>query len=216
MKFDIKHAEEFSRGEALLRTFFGIIYIGIPHMIPLMFIGIGVMFAQFIAMLSVLFTGKYPQGIFDFVLKYNRWNQRVSARLMNLCDGYPAFGLNGQDDYVTLEATNPEKIPFASSWMRFLFGFFYVIIPHGIVLMFYMIPAMLLMYFAWLVIAITGKYPKPWHEYMVGIARWSLRVNFFMNFMNHEYPPFSGKMTDAERNEGSGSAVPASDDLLDS
>ncbi|MCB0477580.1 MAG: hypothetical protein KDC84_05430 [Crocinitomicaceae bacterium] len=60
MKFDIKHAEEFSRGEALLRTFFGIIYIGIPHMIPLMFIGIGVMFAQFIAMLSVLFTGKYP------------------------------------------------------------------------------------------------------------------------------------------------------------
>lgn len=214
MKFDIKHAENFSRGELLLRTFFGIFYIALPHFIPLIFIGIGAIFAQFIGMLSVLFTGRYPQGIFDFIIKYQRWNQRVSARLMNLCDGYPAFGLNAIDEYVTLEAENPGKVPFGSSWMRAIFGMFYIILPHGFLLMFYMIPAIFIQMIIFLVILITGKYPKSWHAYMVSITRWSLRVNFHYYLMSNDYPPFNGKMTDTERAESSNQPA-VNDELLD-
>ena len=66
-----------------------------------------------------------------------RWKLRVNARMYNLSDGYPAFGLSGTDDeYTHLEAPYPEQISRSLVLLRFFFGVIFVGIPHGFVLYF--------------------------------------------------------------------------------
>ena len=62
-----------------------------PHGIALFFYGIVVGVVLFIAFWAVLFTGKFPKGMFDFVVGYNRWNVRVNAYMSFLTDKYPPF-----------------------------------------------------------------------------------------------------------------------------
>ena len=55
--------------------------------------GIGVYFAILIAFFAVLFTGKWPEGLRDFVVKFFRWATRVNAYVL-LRDEYPPFSLD--------------------------------------------------------------------------------------------------------------------------
>ena len=66
----------------------------IPHVIVLLFLFIGVIIATIFALLAILFTGKYPKGIFVFVEGFLRWTLRVSAfALLLTTDEYPPFRL---------------------------------------------------------------------------------------------------------------------------
>ena len=66
----------------------------IPHVVVLLFLFIGVVIATIFALLAILFTGKYPKGIFDFVEGFLRWALRVSAfALLLTTDEYPPFRL---------------------------------------------------------------------------------------------------------------------------
>ena len=66
----------------------------IPHIIVLMFIFIAVVIGTIIAWFAILFTGKYPKGIFDFVEGFLRWSLRVNAYAILLTtDEYPPFRL---------------------------------------------------------------------------------------------------------------------------
>jgi hypothetical protein len=91
LKLTVDYPEKLSRGILLLRLFFGWLYAAIPHCICLAFYGIAVFFVMIIAWFAVLFTGRYPRGMFDFVVGYLRWNQRLNAYLMFLTDAYPPF-----------------------------------------------------------------------------------------------------------------------------
>ncbi len=91
VKFDVEYPERLSRGILLLRFFFGWIYVGIPHGVCLAGLSIAVFFVQIIAWFAVLFTAKYPKGMFDFVLGYWRWWNRVQAYFNFLTDKYPPF-----------------------------------------------------------------------------------------------------------------------------
>lgn len=95
VKFSVDYPETLSRGTLLLRTFFGFIYVLIPHGFLLFFMGIGLAFCQFIAWWAILFTGKYPRGMFDFVVRTQRWYLRVMAYMSNMTDVYPPF--NGDE-----------------------------------------------------------------------------------------------------------------------
>jgi len=66
----------------------------IPHYIVLVFLVLGVVVVEIIAMFAVLFTGKFPQGFRDYVIGVNRWANRVSAYFMLLVDEYPPFSLD--------------------------------------------------------------------------------------------------------------------------
>ena len=79
VKFTIEYPEKLSRGILLLKTFFGWLYVLIPHGIALAFYGIAAFFVMIIAWFAILFTGKFPRGMFDFVVGYYRWNNRVNA-----------------------------------------------------------------------------------------------------------------------------------------
>ncbi|MFC5177164.1 DUF4389 domain-containing protein [Nocardioides taihuensis] len=67
----------------------------VPHVIVLFFLTIGAFFAVVLAWFAILFTGRYPQGLFDFVVGVGRWWLRVQAYAWLLVtDRYPPFSLD--------------------------------------------------------------------------------------------------------------------------
>ena len=193
IKLTIQHQESYSRGELLLRTLFGGLYIFLPHAFLMIFCQIWAGILSFIAWWVVLFTGKYPQSFFEYQVKMIRWSVRLNARNMNLADGYPSFFPSGTDDRTNFEMDYPEKLSRGLLLLRAFFGFIYILLPHGFVLIFRIIAALFLRFLAWWVILFTGKYPKGWHDFQVGTLRWGIRVNAYYMFMTDTYPPFSGK-----------------------
>jgi Domain of unknown function (DUF4389) len=70
-------------------------FLAIPHYIILFFLGIGAFFAVIIAWFAILFTGRYPKGLFDYVVGVGRWAIRVYAyAFLLITDRYPPFELN--------------------------------------------------------------------------------------------------------------------------
>ena len=134
MKLSITHQEKYSRGELILRTLFGYFYIVIPHEFLLGIVGIWSGILSFVTFWIVLFTGRFPESIFNFQIGYQNWSLRVNASISNLVDGYPAFFPKGTSDTVKLEVPRPEKVSQGMVLVRALFGGIYVGIPHGICL----------------------------------------------------------------------------------
>jgi hypothetical protein len=192
MKLTIQHQETYSRGQLLLRSFFGFIYIVIPHVFLLWFVAIAANVLNFIAFWVVLFTGKYPRGMYDFQVNFLNWQLRLNASMYHLVDGYPPFGFNKWEK-VNFEMEYPETLSRGLLLLRTFFGFIYVMIPHGFCLFFRAIGTAFLVFLAWWVVLFTGKYPANWHAFNVGTYRWGLRVQTYMSFLTDEYPPFSGK-----------------------
>jgi hypothetical protein len=72
-------------------------FLAIPHYIVLFFLGIAAIFVVIITWFAILFTGRYPKGLFDFVVGVMRWSLRVMAYAALLTtDEYPPFTLGEQ------------------------------------------------------------------------------------------------------------------------
>jgi hypothetical protein len=68
--------------------------LAIPHYIVLVFLDIAVVVVVVVAWFAVVFSGRYPRGLFDFVEGVIRWNNRVVAyALILVTDAYPPFHL---------------------------------------------------------------------------------------------------------------------------
>ena len=81
---------ELGRGMPLVKWF-----LAIPHYIVLFFLSIGAFFAVVVAWFAILFTGRYPRGLFDYVEGVLRWHNRVVGYAFALVtDRYPPFRLS--------------------------------------------------------------------------------------------------------------------------
>ena len=80
---------ELSPGLPLVKWF-----LAIPHYIILCFLYVAVIVCVVIARFAILFTSRYPRGLFDFVVGVYRWSLRVAAYAFLLTtDRYPPFSL---------------------------------------------------------------------------------------------------------------------------
>jgi hypothetical protein len=70
-------------------------FLAIPHFVVLAFLALGALASIVIAWFAILFTGRYPRGLFDYVVGVGRWGLRVSAYAFLLTtDRYPPFSLS--------------------------------------------------------------------------------------------------------------------------
>ena len=68
--------------------------LAVPHYVVLVFLWIAAVVAVIVAWFAILFTGRYPRGLFDFVLGVMRWTNRVIAyAFLLVTDRYPPFRL---------------------------------------------------------------------------------------------------------------------------
>ena len=70
-------------------------FLAIPHYVVLFFLWIGAVVSIVIAWFAILFTGRYPRGLFDFLVGVGRWENRVVAyAFLMVTDRYPPFRLS--------------------------------------------------------------------------------------------------------------------------
>jgi hypothetical protein len=166
----------------------------IPHFIILYFLQIVANIVYFIACFAILFSGRYPRGLFNFYVGYMRWNANMTGYLVSAYDKYPPFSMDAQSDYpVTLEVDYPENLNRILNFPLFIGYIIKVIllIPHLIVLAFLALAAMIVLFIAQFAILFTGSFPEGMHGFMVGVGRWSTRVTAYTVALTDKYPPFS-------------------------
>jgi hypothetical protein len=66
----------------------------IPQLIVLFFLGIAWLVTVIISWFAILFTGGYPEGLYNFGVGYQRWSLRVEAYVLLMRDEYPPFSFD--------------------------------------------------------------------------------------------------------------------------
>lgn len=168
-----------------LTTFFRLIVI-IPISIVLSLIYYAAGYLFFAVLLMILFRKKYPRWWFEWNLGLTRFAMRVTSYMMLLTHEYPST-----DDLqsVRLELVYPdtENLGRGMPLVKWLLA-----IPHWFVLYFLMIGVFVVTVIAWFAILFTGRYPQGMFDFVVGVLRWSLRVQAYAVLLTTDkYPPFS-------------------------
>jgi len=133
---------------------------------------------------AIMFTKRYPRGLWDMAMMYMRWRANVVSYAALLRDEYPPFGEGSYP--VTFEAEYPEQSDRWTVGLRLI-----LVIPHIVVLIFVLLIWLATAVIAWFAILFTGRYPVGLFQFGVGAMRWSLRVQAYLYLMRDEYPPFS-------------------------
>ncbi|MFN8586048.1 MAG: DUF4389 domain-containing protein [Dehalococcoidia bacterium] len=141
-----------------------------------------------IALFAILFTRKYPEGLFKLQLGIQRWSQNVWAYVL-FHDQYPPFSFeDGQYPPVRYTVERQEQYARFMPLIKWLLA-----IPHYLVLIFLIVGAAFAYLWTWVVVLATGRYPQGPFNYLVGVQRWGARVSAYVGLMVDQYPPFSLK-----------------------
>ena len=184
--------------------------LAIPHFIVLFFLWIAFAVLTIVAFFAILFTGRYPRGIFDFNVGVLRWTWRVSYYSYGALgtDRYPPFTLDEQPDYpATLAVAYPERL----SRGLVLVKWWLLAIPQYILVGIFVGGAGsaageaqdhgghwwyaggligVLVLFAAIALLYTARYPRGLFDLVLGLDRWVVRVAAYVFLMTDSYPPF--------------------------
>lgn len=137
--------------------------------------------------LMIVFRQRYPRWWFDFFRELARFHGRVGAYFVLLTDRYPS---TVEEQSVHLEIDYPDVQRDLNRWLPLIKWL--LAIPHIFVLFFLNIAAVFAVISAWVAIVATGRYPRGLFDFVVGVARWHLRVAAYALLMvTDQYPPFS-------------------------
>jgi hypothetical protein len=139
----------------------------------------------------VLITKKIPDSIFDFRVMTFRYQWRVMSFAFFMRDEYPpfAFDLGPDDPRTDAAVVTIERPGEMNRWLPLVKWF--LAIPHYIVLAFLWIAVFVVWIVTFFAVLFTGRYPRGMRDFVVGVVRWTMRVNVYVLFMTDVYPPFS-------------------------
>lgn len=166
--------------------------LAIPHFIVLYVLGIVAGILVIIAWFAGVFAGKIPDGLQKPIAMYVRYNTRVSTYMFFLREEYPPFSFDstfadpGDDARVRLDV-----VPAVEGRSRLTIFFrYFMIIPHMIVLFVLFLAAYVVLLLGFFAVLVLGRWPAGLGAFMIGLIRWSTRVNAYTYLLTDEYPPF--------------------------
>ena len=173
-------------------------FLAIPHYVILAFLWLAFAVLSVVAFFAILFTGRYPRAIFDFNVGVLRWTWRVQyySYAALATDRYPPFSPDDDPAYpARLQVEYPQRL----SRGLVLVKWWLLAIPHYLVVGLFVGGAYtvwhggligVLVLIAAVIVAITGSYPEPVFDFVLGMNRWVLRVAAYAALMTDRYPPF--------------------------
>ena len=182
--------------------------LAIPHYIVLVFLWAAFFLLSVVAFFAILFTGRYPEAIFDFNVGVLRWTWRVGFYTFGALgtDRYPPFTLDDVPDYparLAVEYPGPlsRGLVLVKWWLLAIPQYLIVSVVAGgggwlawrgehwswswgggLVGLLVLIAAVALLF--------TGRYPRGIFDLVVGLDRWAFRVLGYAALMTDAYPPF--------------------------
>ena len=182
-------------------------FLAIPHYVVLAFLWLAFAVLSVVAFFAILFTGRYPRAIFDFNVGVLRWTWRVQYYSYGALatDRYPPFSLRDDPAYpARLQVEYPQRLSRGLVLMKW----WLLAIPHYLVVGLFVGGT----YVAWhggglidvlvliaaVIVAVTGSYPEPVFDFVLGMNRWVLRVAAYAALMTDRYPPFRLDMGGAD------------------
>ena len=178
-RLDIDYPEKLDR----LSTLFRVIWL-LPIAIILSLLSGGLWLAT---VPMIVFRERYPRWWFDFARELTRFGARATAYLGLLTDRYPS---TVEEQSVHLEVEYPDVERDLNRWLPLVKWL--LAIPHYVVLMVLWSIAIVAVVAAWFAVVITGRYPRALFDFVVGVGRWSLRVDAYAFLLvTDRYPPFS-------------------------
>jgi hypothetical protein len=181
LRYEVEYTEELSRWLIFVKWL-----LAIPHVIILIALGLAVQAMTLVALFAILFTRRYPRGLFDFIVGVARWNANVNAYTSLLRDEYPPFSFDAGQYPVRYELEYPDELNRWLPLVKWLLA-----IPHVIIVIALWFATLAVGLVAFFAILFTKRYPRGLFDFVVGVERWSLRVDAYTNLMRDEYPPFS-------------------------
>ena len=138
-------------------------------------------------LLMILFRQKYPRWWFDWNIALTKFSTRVGAYIGLLTDVYPS---TDEEQSVHIEIAYPDVPKELSRGLPLVKWF--LAIPHYFVVACLAIAAIFCIVIAWFAILFTGRYPRSFFDFVVGVNRWGLRVATYAFLLTTDkYPPFS-------------------------
>jgi Domain of unknown function (DUF4389) len=186
--------------------------LAFPHWLILAVLWLVFCVLSVVAFFAILFTGRYPRGIFNFNVGVLRWSWRVSFYTYSALgtDRYPPFSLADVPDYpARFDVRYPERLSrglvLVKSWL--------LAIPHLIIVAVFTgtwsagLPVFwggvrqtwwggapgligILVLISAVGLLFTGTYPRSIFDLVVGLNRWVYRVAVYVGLMRDEYPVF--------------------------
>lgn len=192
LRYDVQYPDSLNRILNNPFLFWIKFVLAIPHLLILTALSFVVAVITIIAFVSILFTRKYPEGLWQFTVNVMRWGANVGAYVGQLRDEYPPFSWEPGLYPVTLEA---DYAPEMARWMPLVKTWPYpiILIPHLIVLIFLIIAAIVVWIIGSFAVLFTGKWPRGLFDFVVGTSRWANRVTAYNRMVVDKYPPFSMK-----------------------
>ena len=182
VQVEAERQEEYNRFLPLVKWL-----LAIPHYFVLFFLFIGLFFAKIVAFFAVLITGRYPEGIFNFVCGVLRWSWNVTAYVYLLTDRYPPFALDQDPAYpAQLEIAYPAEG--VNRWRPLVHWL--LIIPYAIVAGVLTYLAGIVAFIGVFVILFTKNLPEGMFKLILIPYRWQFRASAYALFMVTRYPPF--------------------------
>jgi hypothetical protein len=224
VRLDAELDPSLSRGMWLIKWL-----LALPHVVVLVFLWIALFFVSVIAWFAILFTGRYPRGLFEFTVGVLRWSWRVGYYAFGVLgtDQYPPFSLGQEPTYpARFDVDYPERLSrglvLVKTWLLaipqliivgvFVGGSTFVASTgaHGTQTTYVRTLSLIGFLTACAMIALlfTARYPPGLFQFLMGLQRWVLRVGAYVLLLRDEYPPFRLDMGGADPGSVTAASAP--------
>lgn len=164
--------------------------MAIPHLVIAGVLNYVAEVCAFIAWLAILFTGRMPAGLANFIAMIFRYNTRAYAYAGFLHDTYPPFGF---DTTAADPGGHPVRVDFRPALEnrnRLTVGLRIIwVIPALLLTLLVMIVAWVCWLIGFFAVLFTGKWPEGLRQWVVKGLRASTRLSAYFFLLTDEYPP---------------------------
>jgi Domain of unknown function (DUF4389) len=179
IRFDADYSEERDR----LTVFFRLI-VAIPWMIWLGLYGIVAFVAAIAAWFALLFTKRYPEGLYDFVAGYVKLAAQVGGWVMLMTDEWPPF-MPDRDDYPIRVEVAPQQVEYRrpQTFFKYLLAFPQQLIIQGLSYVLYAAA-----FVTWWRVLFTGKQSATMHDALRMSIAYTTRAGAFLLLLTETHP----------------------------
>lgn len=189
MSYPVTLEMDYVERRSRLTTFFRFLLV-IPHLIVSLFVGIGLLAVMIIAWFALLFTGRWPESLYEFSVGALRFVTRVNAYFYLGTDVYPPFGLAEEPTYPVRVRADPPLEGY--NRLKVLFRIIYII-PAYVIAYLLSLVLSLVGIASWLTIVVIGRQPRGLQNIIEFCLSYVTRAYALMYLLSETYPSISAE-----------------------